>query len=60
MHMIQAQVLHDIIEYIQDKCGVEPELVHIDEDQDNIIHVSLSLLIGRDYPGMKPDEDEQP
>jgi len=60
MHMIQAQVLHDIVEYIQDKCGKEPVIISFVEDADDELVIRLDIWIGRDYPGMKEEEAEKP
>jgi len=60
MHMIQAQVLAEIIEFIQDKAGEEPELRSLVEDENNVLHVDVRFRIGRDYPGMKPEEGGDP
>jgi hypothetical protein len=60
MHVIQAQVLASIVNFIQDKAGVEPELEGLVEDGEHVLHVRLIFMIGRDYPGMKPEEAEKP
>ena len=52
MHKVQAEVLRDIITYIQDKTGKEPELV-LDETVDNKLILKIYCVIGRDYPAMK-------
>lgn len=59
-HWIQVRVLSDVIGFIQDKAGVEPELEGLIEDGDHVLHVRLVFVIGRDYPGMKPEEAEKP
>jgi hypothetical protein len=60
MHHIQAQVLENIVEYIQDKCGEEPRLGSILPNTAGELEVTLLFTIGRDYPGMRPEEAEQP
>jgi len=60
MHMIQAQILHHIIEYVQDKIGKEPFVVGLHEDVNGFVVIDLRFIIGRDYPGMKPEEGGDP
>jgi hypothetical protein len=60
MHKVQAKILAEIVDYLLGKCGDEPELVELTEDQDNFLHITLTILIGRDYPGIPiPEEAEQ-
>jgi len=59
MHMIQAQILHHIIEYVQDKIGKEPFVVGFHEDIDGLVVIDLRFTIGRGYPGMESEEATQ-
>jgi len=52
MHMIQAQILHHIVEYIQDKLGEEPDLVDCRQNIAGEVEVRLAFTISRDYPGI--------
>jgi hypothetical protein len=60
MHEVQARVLSDIIRYIQDKTGEEPQLGYVLANTAGGLEVTLHFNIGRDYPGMKPGEAEKP
>lgn len=52
MHMIQAKVLSEIVEYIQDKTGKETDIREFN-DYGEGISVVLKVIIGRDYPGIE-------
>jgi len=60
MHIVQAQVLAHIVEYIQDKTGQEPLMTICTETVEKTLIVGLSFTIGRDYPGMKPEAVTSP
>jgi len=52
MHKIQAAVLADIVNYIQDKTGDEPTLGSILENTAGELEVSLHFTIARSYPAI--------
>ena len=60
MHFIQARILADVIEYIQDKTGAGPHLAACEQNSAGEILVKLLFTIGRDYAGMRPEEPEKP
>jgi len=60
MHPIQATVLRDILQYLTDKTGREAKVVNFNDQWAASVEVTIRLLIPRDYPGMKPEEAEQP
>ena len=58
MHKIQAVVLEQLVGYIQDKIGDEPE-VNVTEDSAGGLELRIRCKIGRDYPGMRPEDDAE-
>jgi hypothetical protein len=56
MHRVQAEVLVDIVDFIQAKVGEEPSLVECRENSAGEIEVRLGFTIRRDYPGIKHEE----
>ena len=55
MHKIQAQVLSDIIAYVQDKTEKISYIQDISEEN-NAIKVQLIFRIPDNYPGMEKDK----
>lgn len=58
MHKVQAEVLSQIVAYVQDKIGKEPQIYSFVDDSGGEITVNLKFRIGRDYPGMKQDPED--